>query len=122
MSGNPHGTPETDALLSSAIAEIEKLEALVSMLSSYDDKEKRRAPISQELRAMAELLERLPALAHDLANTKRMLRGMLTIDPEQTPRPLAFRRSDPDTRLSNVEERERTWRDATRPGIGKRED
>lgn len=112
----------TDALLGAAIKSIEELEALVSMLGSFEREEgSNRVLVSSKLREIADLLDRLPLMANDLSVIKRRLRGMLSTDPDMTPRAISVKdlaavTPETETRFVPIEERER--RIHTRPGIG----
>lgn len=108
-----------DATLGAAIKCIEELEALVVMLENVSNDEGPR--LVSKIREIADLLDKLPLLANDLMVIKRRLRGMLSSDPEKTPRAVSVRdfvavQPDPsDTRFEPVEEPRRTQ---TRPGLG----
>ena len=113
---------QIDALLGAAIKTVEELEAIVSMLGAFGDSAEGplRISLAAALREIAGLLDRLPLAANDLVVIKRRLRGMLSIDPEKTPRPVSLRdleavRPGDETRYSTVEEERRRQ---TRPGIG----
>jgi hypothetical protein len=114
----------TDALLGAIIKTIEELEALVSMLGAFGDDKgdaPRRLSLASELREISNLLDRLPLLANDLVVIKRRMRGLLSTDPDKTPRAVSVRdfvavEPREETKFAPVEEQER--RIHTRPGIG----
>lgn len=82
----------SDALLGAAIKSIEELEALVSMLESFNTTEgSNRVLVSSKLREIADLLDRLPLMANDLGVIKKRLRGMLSSDPDKTPRAISVK-------------------------------
>jgi hypothetical protein len=108
-----------DALLGAAIKTVEELEGLVAMLENVNTDEGPK--LTSKIREIADLLDRLPLLANDLMTIKRRLRGMLSSDPEKTPRAVSVRdfvavNPEEETRLEPVEDRER--RIQTRPGLG----
>lgn len=111
-----------DAHIAAAIKTIEELEALITMLGTFvDDPElvSKRASVASKLREIANLLDKLPLLSNDLSVIKRRLRGMLSMDPDKTPRPISLREFaaiTEETRVEPVEDRER--RAPTRPGLG----
>lgn len=110
----------TDALLGAAIKTVEELEALVSMLGAFgaEDERPRRVSLSSELREIAGLFDRLPMLQNDLRVIKKSLRGMLSSDPDKTPRAVSIRELQAvteDTRFESVEEERRKQ---TTPGLG----
>lgn len=109
----------TDALLSAAIKSIEELEGLVVMLENIG--------LPSKLRELADLLDTLPKFAGDLSVVKRRLRGMMSTDPDKTPRaisvkdlaavPIGAQTLDVEgKRFEPVEERER--RTTTFRGLG----
>lgn len=109
-----------DALLASAIKSIEELEALVVMLENVNV-DQGPGKLTSKLREIADLFDKLPFLANDLNTVKRRLRGMLSTDPEKTPRAVSVRdfvavTPEPETTLAQVENPER--RIHTRPGLG----
>lgn len=109
-----------DALLGAAIKSIEELEALVVMLENVNSDDGPGKLVSK-LREIANLFDKLPLLANDLSVIKRRLRGMLSSDPEKTPKAVSIRdfvavTPETETKYEPVEERER--RIHTRPGIG----
>lgn len=113
-------TKSLDAVLGSAIQAIEELEALVAMVSGLTAEKKRPALISDTLREIAALIDRLPLLANDLHTIKKLLRTLLSTDPEQTPRAFNLRPGPPppDTTFSPVEDKQRAFRGQTKPGFG----
>lgn len=110
----------TDALLSAAIKSIEELEALVGMVKHYNaDDNASRGAISSSLRRIADLFDRLTLFENDLLVIKRRLRGMLSSDPDKTPRAVSVRdlnAVEGETRLEPVEDP--PHRIQTRPGFG----
>lgn len=105
-----------DALLGAIIKTVEELEAFVVMLENVNTDEGGR--LVSKLREIANLFDKLPLLANDLSVIKRRLRGMLSSDPDKTPRAASvkdFQAVEADTRFEPVEEERRTQ---TRPGIG----
>lgn len=109
-----------DAFIGAQIKIVEQLEALVVMLENVNTDDG-PAKLTSKLREIANLLDTLSLLANDLATLKRRLRGMLSSDPEKTPRAVSVRdfvavAPEIDTRYEAVEDRER--RIHTRPGIG----
>jgi hypothetical protein len=108
----------TDALLGAMIKSTEELEALVAMLEYLNSSDGPK--LSSKLRESADLLDRLPLLANDLRTIKRRLRGMLSSDPDKTPRAVSIRElqaviPEGEKRFEPVEE---DYRKQTRPGIG----
>jgi hypothetical protein len=118
----------TDALLGAIIKTIEELEALVSMLGAFGDDKgdtPRRLSLASELREISNLLDKLPLLANDLVVIKRRMRGLLSTDPDKTPRAVSVRDfvalpPETDTRFEAVEDRERRIesRSQTHRGLG----
>lgn len=117
-----------DALIGSTIKTVEELEALISMVESASSEE---GTTASKLRAIANLLDRLPFLANDLIVIKRRLRGALSSDPDKTPKAASVKDfpavSENDkvtppegTRLEPVEDPVRGIRSRTetRPGLG----
>jgi hypothetical protein len=117
-----------DALISATIKTVEELEALVSMIDSASSEE---GTTASKLRAIANLLDRLPLAANDLMVIKRRLRGALSSDPDKTPRAISVKDMEavvasekatpPEgTRFTPVEDQARglNRRTETRPGIG----
>ncbi len=117
-----------DALISATIKTVEELEALVSMIDSATSEE---GTTASKLRAIANLLDRLPLAANDLLVIKRRLRGALSSDPDKTPRAISVKdipavnineKITPaeGTRLEPVDDPVRGLRSRTetRPGIG----
>ena len=110
-----------DALLGAAIKCIEELEALVVMLENVNTDDGPGRLVSK-LREIANLFDKLPLLSNDLNVIKRRLRGMLSSDPEKTPKAVSLRdfpavTPEAETKLYEpVEDRDR--RIHTRPGIG----
>lgn len=87
---------EKDALLATAIQTVEQLEALVFMLQNLNGVEDTHATVADELRSLADLLDQLPTFESDLRNIKIALRGMLSSDPDKTPRAFKLpRRTEP---------------------------
>jgi hypothetical protein len=81
-----------DTLLGAAIKTVEELEALVSMLGSFVVEEgAKRVLVSSKLREIADLLDRLPLAQNDLGVIKRRLRGLLSTDPDKTPRAISVK-------------------------------
>lgn len=116
---------QLDAHIAAAIKVVEELEAIVSMLGAFGDKDDGplRISLAAALREIAALLDRLPLAANDLVVIKRRLRALMTIDPEKTPRPVSLRdleavRPEDETKYSSVEEERRESRTQTRPGLG----
>ena len=115
-------TARTDALLGAAIKAVEELEALVSMLGAFgsDDDKPRRISLASELREIASLFDRLPMLENDLRVIKKGLRGLLSTDPDKTPRAISIRDLQAvtiteETRFEPVDDERRTQ---TKPGLG----
>jgi hypothetical protein len=114
---------KVDILLSSAIKDLEELEGLVSMLESVNNDEGPR--LASKIREIADLLDRLPLIANDFSTIKRRLRGMLSTDPDKTPRAVSVRdfpavQPHADARYEAVEDKERQLepRAQTHRGLG----
>lgn len=101
-----------DALLASAIKDIEELEALVVMLENINI-DTGPTKLASKFREMANLFDRLPLIANDFAVIKRRLRGMLSSDPDRTPKAVSLRdfaAVEVDGRESTDEKRRETQR------------
>lgn len=111
---------ETDALLASMIRTVEELEGLVSMLGAFgsDEDTPRRISLASELREIAGLFDRLPMLENDLRVIKRRIRGMLSTDPDKTPRAISITELQAVTEETRFEPVEEERRRQTAPGIG----
>ena len=113
----------TDALLSAAIKSIEELEGLVAMLENLDA-DGGPGRLVSKLREIANLFDKLPLLAGDLNTIKRRLRGMLSTDPDKTPRAISVKDIPAVTisitpeRETRFEQVENPYRTQTQRGIG----
>lgn len=107
-----------DALLGAIIKAVEELEAFVVMLENVNTDEGGR--LVSKLREIANLFDKLPLLANDLATIKRRIRGMLSSDPDKTPRAASVKDFPAvevnETRFEPVEDERRSSR--TQPGLG----
>lgn len=117
---------EADALVGAAISTVEQLEALIAMIRALNGGVgAKNSNVSTLLRELASMLDGLDLLENDLRVIKKRLRGMLSSDPDKTPRAMNLKElpSTPstadETRFSAVEERARAFsRKPTQPGIG----
>lgn len=110
---------KADALIGAIIKVVEELEALVVMLENVNADDG-PVKLTSKLREIANLFDKLPLLANDLVVVKRRLRGMLSSDPDKTPRAASVKdfaavTPELETRFEPVEEERRT---RTQPGLG----
>jgi hypothetical protein len=110
----------TDALLSAAIKSIEELEAIVVMIGTVN-KSAPEVALSSKLREIAGMLDQLSLLESDLNVIKKRLRGMLSTDPDKTPRAISVKDLQavtPETETKFVSVEDPPGRRPTYRGLG----